>query len=283
MTINNDREWLSKVVIQVSLLLSLSHHIASALGSEEEDLAVKMSIPDKENALPGRSEKMSVSEVHAFNGNPLVPPFPAGMELAMFGMGCFWGAERLFWKQPGVYSTQVGYTAGFTSNPLYDEVCCGRTGHVEAVRVVFDPEKTTFSSLLKVFWENHNPTEGMKQGNDMGSQYRSGIYYYDEEQKIEAEASRTEFQKKLLEAGYGDITTEIREATEFFYAEDYHQQYLHKNPDGYCGLKATGVSCPESCPFSAFTNKRKADGLKTAKEDNKNILTESNVNQKEDL
>jgi peptide-methionine (S)-S-oxide reductase len=178
------------------------------------------------------------------NHHRLEPPFPEGLERAMFGMGCFWGSEKKFWQQPGVYSTAVGYAAGHTSNPTYREVCTGMTGHNEAVLVVFDPAKIRYDELLKVFWENHDPTQGMRQGNDAGTQYRSGIYYFDEEQRRLAEASRTLFQQQLSKAGYGPITTEIVPAPEFYYAEDYHQQYLAKNQDGYCGLGGTGVSCP---------------------------------------
>jgi peptide-methionine (S)-S-oxide reductase len=201
-------------------------------------------IPSPAEALPGRAERMRVPETHFVNHHRLEPPFPQGLERAMFGMGCFWGSEKKFWQQPGVYSTAVGYAAGHTSNPTYREVCTGMTGHNEAVLVVFDPAKIRYDELLKVFWENHDPTQGMRQGNDAGTQYRSGIYYFDEEQRRLAEASRTLFQQQLSKAGYGPITTEILPAPEFYYAEDYHQQYLAKNPDGYCGLGGTGVSCP---------------------------------------
>jgi peptide-methionine (S)-S-oxide reductase len=201
-------------------------------------------IPTAAEALPGRSERMSVPASHFVNGNRLEPPFPEGLERAMFGMGCFWGAEKKFWELPGVYSTAVGYAAGSTPNPTYREVCTGMTGHNETVLVVFDPKLIRFEDLLKVFWENHDPTQGMRQGNDAGTQYRSGIYFYDAAQQAAAEQSRTAFQKKLAEAGYGAITTEIVPAPEFYYAEDYHQQYLAKNPNGYCGLGGTGVSCP---------------------------------------
>lgn len=204
----------------------------------------KTTMPTPQDALKGRDEKMIVSDKHAANGHRTIPPFPENTKLAMFGMGCFWGAERKFWKTGGVYSTQVGYAAGFTPNPTYKEVCTGSTGHNEVVRVVYDTNKTNYASLLQVFWENHNPTQGMRQGNDTGTQYRSGIYYYDEEQKRLAEASRDMYQKKLDDKGLGKITTEIIPAPEFYYAEDYHQQYLHKNPNGYCGLGGTGVSCP---------------------------------------
>jgi peptide-methionine (S)-S-oxide reductase len=198
----------------------------------------------KETALPGRTESMPVAPRHAVLGTPLVPPFPAGMEMAMFGLGCFWGAERKFWKTKGVYSTSVGYAAGFTPNPTYREVCSGRTGHAEVVRVVFDPKVVTYETLLRIFWESHDPTQGMRQGNDVGSQYRSGIYAYGAEQKLAAEASKRAYAKVLAEAKYGPITTEVLDAPAFYYAEDYHQQYLEKNPDGYCGIGGTGVSCP---------------------------------------
>jgi peptide-methionine (S)-S-oxide reductase len=198
----------------------------------------------KETALPGRAEAMPVAPKHAVLGTPLAPPFPAGMELAMFGLGCFWGAERKFWKTKGVYSTSVGYAAGFTPNPTYREVCSGRTAHAEVVRVVFDPKVVTYEALLRLFWESHDPTQGMRQGNDVGSQYRSGIYTYGPEQKRAAEASKAAYAKVLAEAKYGPITTEVLDAPPFYYAEDYHQQYLEKNPDGYCGIGGTGVSCP---------------------------------------
>jgi peptide-methionine (S)-S-oxide reductase len=204
----------------------------------------KLSIPDPSEALPGRSEAMAVPQRHYVNGNDITPPFPAGMELALFGLGCFWGAERKFWQTEGVYSTAVGYAAGHTPNPTYREVCSGMTGHNEVVRVVYDPSKVSYDALLKVFWESHNPTQGMRQGNDTGTQYRSGIYVYSPEQRQQAEASLKAYQSELKQAGYGDITTEILDAPEFYYAEDYHQQYLAKNPGGYCGLGGTGVSCP---------------------------------------
>src|SRR5689334_16637600 len=203
-----------------------------------------MTIPSKSEALPGRADKMPVPEKHHVNGAPLQEPFPDGFEKALFGMGCFWGAERKFWQQRGVYTTAVGYAAGHTPNPTYREVCTGMTGHTEAVLVVFDPSKISYDELLRVFWENHDPTQGMRQGNDAGTQYRSGIYAYDAAQQTAAEASRDAFQKRLTDAGYGRITTEILRAPEFFYAEEYHQQYLAKNPDGYCGLGGTGVTCP---------------------------------------
>ena len=204
----------------------------------------KLKMPTKENALPGRTEKMAVPATHHVNGAPLEPPFPAGLERAMFALGCFWGAERKFWQTPGVYTTAVGYAGGHTPNPTYREVCSGATGHAEVVLVVFDPRKISYSELVRVFWESHDPTQGMRQGNDVGTQYRSGIYYYDEEQREVAERSRDAYQRELSQAGYGSITTEILPAPEFYYAEDYHQQYLSKNPGGYCGLGGTGVSCP---------------------------------------
>jgi len=202
------------------------------------------SIPSKAEALAGRAERMLVPSKHFVSGHQLEPPFPDGLARAMFALGCFWGAEKKFWSQPGVYTTAVGYAAGSTPNPTYREVCSGQTGHAEAVLVVFDPKAITFDDLLKIFWESHDPTQGMRQGNDIGTQYRSGIYYFDEAQKRAAEASRDAYQKKLADAGYGAITTEIAPAPEFYYAEEYHQQYLAKNPDGYCGLGGTGVSCP---------------------------------------
>jgi peptide-methionine (S)-S-oxide reductase len=203
-----------------------------------------LTIPSKAEALPGRAERMPVPDAHFVNKNRLSQPFPEGLARAVFGMGCFWGAEKKFWQLRGVYSTAVGYAAGPTPNPTYREVCTGQTGHNEVVLVVFDPKVIGYDDLLKVFWENHDPTQGMRQGNDVGTQYRSGIYYFDDEQKRAAEASRDVFQKRLTAAGYGAITTEIVPSPEFYYAEDYHQQYLAKNPDGYCGLGGTGVSCP---------------------------------------
>lgn len=201
-------------------------------------------LPTPSQALPGRAATMAVPARHFVNGNPLVGPFAAGLEVAEFAMGCFWGAERRFWQQPGVFSTAVGYVAGVTPNPTYREVCSGMTGHTEAVLVVFDPALTRYEALLKVFWESHDPTQGMRQGNDVGTQYRSGIYTHGERQGELAEASRRAFQLGLDAAGFGLITTEIREAGVFYYAEEYHQQYLAKNPGGYCGLSGTGVSCP---------------------------------------
>ena len=204
----------------------------------------KMAMPSKAEALPGRSDRMPVPATHHVNGARLQGPFPAGLEMAMFGMGCFWGAEKKFWQLNGVYTTAVGYAGGYTPNPTYREVCSGQTGHNEAVLVVFDPRQVSYAELLRVFWENHDPTQGMRQGNDVGTQYRSGIYYYGEAQREAAERSKEAFQQKLSQAGYGAITTEILPAPEFYYAEDYHQQYLSKNPDGYCGLGGTGISCP---------------------------------------
>jgi len=211
----------------------------------------KLRVPSPEEALRGRAERMPVPPHHFVNGARLEPPFPAGTELALFGMGCFWGAERKFWSVKGVYTTAVGYAGGHTPNPTYREVCSGMTGHNEVVRVIFDPKIVSYETLLKVFWENHNPTQGMRQGNDVGTQYRSGIYYYGEAQRRTAEASREAFQAMLSKAGYGAITTEILPAPEFYYAEDYHQQYLEKNPGGYCGLGGTGVSCPIGVAASA--------------------------------
>jgi len=201
-------------------------------------------LPSPEEALPGHPEKMPVGEQHFVLGTPLQPPFPAHVRLATFAMGCFWGAEKVFWQAPGVYSTQVGYAAGLTPNPTYKDVCSGKTGHAEVVRVVFDPAKVSDEELLRIFWEGHDPTQGMRQGNDVGTQYRSGVYVHDEAQRRAAEASRDAYARRLAEAGYGPITTEIAPAGDFYYAEDYHQQYLAKNPGGYCGLGGTGVSCP---------------------------------------
>jgi peptide-methionine (S)-S-oxide reductase len=213
----------------------------------------KMKLPSPNEALPGRAEAMPVPARHAVNGAPLRPPYPAGTEIAEFGMGCFWGAERLFWQTPGVVSTSVGYAGGFTPNPTYDEVCTGRTGHIEVVRVVFDPEQLSYGELLKLFWEEHDPTQGMRQGGDHGTQYRSAILTHGEAQRREAEASRAVFQERLTAAGHGKITAEIRPAPEFYFAEEYHQQYLHKNPNGYCGLAGTGVSCPVGLGFQAIS------------------------------
>jgi len=197
-----------------------------------------------EVALPGRDEAMTVPDRHEVLGTPLTPPFPEGLEQAVFGLGCFWGAERVFWRAPGVYTTAVGYAGGYTRNPTYEEVCSGRTGHTEAVLVVFDPKVTSYDELLRLFWENHDPTQGMRQGNDVGTQYRSAIYWTTEEQHKAAEASREMFQPELEKSGYGEISTEIAQAGPFYYAEPYHQQYLAKNPNGYCGLGGTGVACP---------------------------------------
>lgn len=204
----------------------------------------KTEMPTRERALPGRTEEMPVPQTHFVNGNPLEPPFPAGLQKAMFGLGCFWGAEKAFWQTDGVYTTAVGYAGGYTPNPTYQEVCTGQTGHTEVVLVVFDPAVVSYEKLLKVFWEEHDPTQGMRQGADVGTQYRSAVYTYDDAQKKAALASRDAYQKELSAAGYGSITTEIDEAPTFYYAEDYHQQYLAKNPAGYCGHGGTGVACP---------------------------------------
>jgi peptide-methionine (S)-S-oxide reductase len=207
-------------------------------------LKKKLELPTAEEALPGRSEKMPIVNRHHVLGTSLTPPFPKGTEQAMFGMGCFWGAEKAFWKLPGVNVTAVGYAAGRTPNPTYREVCTGLTGHNEVVLVVFDPKHLSYETLLKVFWESHDPTQGMRQGADVGTQYRSGIYAFGPEQKRVAEASRELYERRLQQSGYGPITTEILDAPELYYAEEYHQQYLSKNPGGYCGLGGTGVSCP---------------------------------------
>jgi peptide-methionine (S)-S-oxide reductase len=205
---------------------------------------MKLRLTRPEDALPGRSQAMQVPETHFVNGHRLMPPFPAGHEIAMFGMGCFWGAEKMFWEAAGVYTTAVGYAGGYTPNATYKEVCSGMTGHTEVVFVVFEPAQTPYDSMLKIFWEGHDPTQGMRQGNDVGTQYRSAIYTFSEEQKRTAEASRAAYQDRLTAAHYGRITTEIEDAPPFYYAEDYHQQYLAKNPGGYCGHGGTGVSCP---------------------------------------
>ena len=205
---------------------------------------MKLRLPRPEDALPGRSEAMEVPDTHFVNGHDLTPPFPVGLEMAVFGMGCFWGAEKMFWEAPGVYSTAAGYAGGYTPNATYREVCSGMTGHTEVVLVVFDPRQTSYDAMLKVFWEGHDPTQGMRQGNDAGTQYRSAIFTFSAEQKRVAEASRAAYQDKLTAAGYGRITTEIADAPPFYYAEEYHQQYLAKNPGGYCGHGGTGVSCP---------------------------------------
>jgi peptide-methionine (S)-S-oxide reductase len=204
----------------------------------------KLEMPGEDEVLPGRSRPMPVPERHYVNGHRLAPPYPDGLELAMFGLGCFWGAERAFWTLPGVYTTAVGYAGGHTPNPTYEEVCTGLTGHNEVVRVVFDPRLVSFDELLRVFWESHDPTQGMRQGNDVGTQYRSGIYCYGPAQQAAAESSREAYAARLAAAGFDAVTTEILPAAEFYFAEEYHQQYLAKNPGGYCGLGGTGVSCP---------------------------------------
>jgi peptide-methionine (S)-S-oxide reductase len=204
----------------------------------------KTRLPSADEALPGRAEAMPVPPRHMVTGHPMKPPFPAGLETAMFGMGCFWGAERLFWQLPGVYTTAVGYAGGRTENPTYEEVCSGMTGHTEAVLVLFDPKVIGYADLLRVFWESHDPTQGMRQGNDVGTQYRSGIYTTSDAQRRLAERSKTDYEAALAARGLKGITTEIAEAPPFYYAEAYHQQYLAKNPNGYCGLGGTGVSCP---------------------------------------
>ncbi|HEY4211024.1 MAG TPA: peptide-methionine (S)-S-oxide reductase MsrA [Steroidobacteraceae bacterium] len=204
----------------------------------------KLAIPAREEALPGRSAPMKVPERHFVTGNRIAPPFPANLHEAVFGLGCFWGAERLFWQLPGVYSTAVGYAGGFSPNPTYQEVCTGQTGHTEVVRVIYDPDKVDYEDLLKLFWESHDPTQGMRQGNDVGTQYRSAIYVFDADQRRVADESKQMYQARLTAAGKGKISTEILDAPPFYYAEEYHQQYLAKNPDGYCGIKGTGVSCP---------------------------------------
>ena len=209
---------------------------------------MKLRLPTPDQALPGHDTPMPVPGAHFVNGNPIAPPFPAGLEQAVFGMGCFWGAERKFWEAPGVYCTAVGYAGGYTPNATYQEVCSGMTGHAEVVLVVFDPKVTSYDAMLKIFWESHDPTQGMRQGNDVGTQYRSAIYWTSPEHQRIAEASRAKFQDRLTAAGYGRITTEIAAAPPFYYAEDYHQQYLAKNPNGYCGLGGTGVTCNTS-PF----------------------------------
>jgi peptide-methionine (S)-S-oxide reductase len=210
-----------------------------------------LAIPRPEAALPGRDARMPIPERHVVLGHPLAPPFPEGLERALFGMGCFWGAERKFWVRPGVYTTAVGYAGGHTPNPTYEEVCTGRTGHAEVVLVVYDPRQIGYGDLLRIFWESHDPTQGMRQGNDLGTQYRSAIYTFGEYQRRAAEASREAYQRRLAEARFGAITTEIRDAPELYYAEAYHQQYLEKNPEGYCGLGGTGVACPTSVGVAA--------------------------------
>jgi peptide-methionine (S)-S-oxide reductase len=208
----------------------------------------KLRIPSPGEALPGRATPMPVGETHFVTGHRVVPPFPEGMARAVFGMGCFWGAERKLWQTPGVWTTAVGYAGGSTPNPTYEEVCSGQTGHAEVVLVVYDPSQISYERLLAVFWEAHDPTQGMRQGNDVGTQYRSAIYTYDDAQLAAAERSRAMYQERLRAAGHGEISTEIRPAPPFYYAEDYHQQYLGKNPNGYCGLGGTGVSCPIGLP-----------------------------------
>jgi peptide-methionine (S)-S-oxide reductase len=211
----------------------------------------KITLVDPARALAGRDRALPVPERHAVLGTPLQPPFPDGLQQALVAMGCFWGAERVFWQAPGVYSTAVGYTGGFTPNPSYEEVCSGRTGHAEAVLVVFDPGQASYEEILRIFWENHDPTQGMRQGNDVGTQYRSAIYPMTDDQRTLAEASREAYSKRLQAAGYPEVTTEVVPAPPFYYAEDYHQQYLHKNPWGYCGLSGTGVSCPVGMGLAA--------------------------------
>ncbi len=219
----------------------------------------KIVMPAPDESLPGRGEPLPVPETHFVNGNPLQPPFPEGLEQALFGVGCFWGAERQFWQTAGVYTTAAGYAGGYTANPTYQEVCTGLTGHAEVVLVVFDPGVVSFEQLLKVFWEAHDPTQRMRQGNDVGTQYRSAIYALDSAQRAAAEESRDRYQEELSLAGLGEITTEIVEAPDFFYAEDYHQQYLAKNPDGYCGLGGTGVACPVDALSEQSTLKSQQD------------------------
>ena len=217
----------------------MKRHIAAIMLAQHD----KTRLPPEGETLPGRSTPMPVPEKHFVNGHPLEPPFPEGLERAMFAMGCFWGVERLFWETPGVFTTAAGYAGGSTPNPDYREVCSGRTGHAEAVLVVFDPARVSFDDLLAIFWESHDPTQGMRQGNDTGTQYRSAIFTFGEEQQRAARKSLAVYQERLAQAGFGKITTEIRPAREFYYAEDYHQQYLAKNPGGYCGIAGTGVSC----------------------------------------
>ena len=208
----------------------------------------KTTLPTADEALPGRETEMPVPARHEVLGTPLRPPFPEGTEVAYFGLGCFWGAERVFWQLPGVYTTAVGYQGGFTPNATYEEVCSGRTGHTEAVLVAYDPTKISYDDLLRAFWEGHDPTQGMRQGNDVGTQYRSAVYTTTPEQRAAAEASKVRYEAELAKRGHGEITTEIADAAPFYYAEDYHQQYLAKNPNGYCGLGGTGVSCPIGLP-----------------------------------
>jgi len=204
----------------------------------------KVNMVAPEDALPGRDEPLPVPDRHEVLGTPITPPFPDGLEQVVVGMGCFWGAERIFWRLPGVYTTAVGYAGGYTPNPTYEEVCSAKTGHAEVVLVVFDPKQVSFDEILRAFWEGHDPTQGMRQGNDVGTQYRSTLYWTTEAQREAAERSRDRYEAELRDAGYGEITTELATAREFYYAEDYHQQYLHKNPNGYCGIGGTGVACP---------------------------------------
>jgi peptide-methionine (S)-S-oxide reductase len=220
----------------------------------------KSSIVDPADALPGRADEMPVADRHAVLGKPLKPPFPAGLQQAVVGMGCFWGAEKVFWQAPGVYTTAVGYAGGSTPNPTYEEVCSGRTGHTEAVLVVFDPAKTSYEEILRLFWENHDPTQGMRQGNDIGTQYRSAIYVSDESQRAAAERTRQIYGERLGAAGHPEITTEIAQAGPFYYAEDYHQQYLHRNPWGYCGLGGTGIACPVGLDVTGSTASERSAG-----------------------
>lgn len=215
---------------------------------------LKTRLPTPEEALPGRRQTMPVPEKHAVLGQPLTPPFPAGCQQALFGMGCFWGAEKRFWTLPGVFTTAVGYAGGLTPNPAYEEVCSGRTGHNEVVLVVFEPDRLSYGELLRTFWESHDPTQGMRQGNDIGTQYRSGIYVFSEAQQQAAEASRAAYAEALARAGFGPVTTEIRPVPAFYYAEPYHQQYLAKNPGGYCGLGGTGVPFPAESPTGFYTS-----------------------------
>jgi len=233
------------------VLWAAEERVAAAAPPEQNRAMGSLRIPTAEEALPGRDEPMRVPPRHTVLGTPLVPPFPAGHERALFGLGCFWGAERKFWELDGVYTTAAGYAGGFTRNPTYREVCSGATGHAEVVLVVFDPKKISYGDLLRTFWESHDPTQGMRQGNDVGTQYRSAIYPTTPEQRIEAEKSREVFQAALRAAGHGAITTEISPEPPFYYAEDYHQQYLAKNPGGYCGLGGTGVSCPRGVQTSS--------------------------------
>ncbi|XP_028996582.1 mitochondrial peptide methionine sulfoxide reductase isoform X2 [Betta splendens] len=228
------------MVTSCRLRLVVRHLFSGRMG----EMASKAQMPTPDTALPGRTDSIKVSAKHHVSGSSTVPPFPNGTDVVVFGMGCFWGAERKLWRQKGVYSTQVGYAGGFTAHPTYRDVCSGQTGHAEVVRVVFYPEQVSFSSLLKVFWENHDPTQGMRQGNDVGTPYRSAIYACTEQQLQEALASKEQYQQVLTKEGFGTITTEISKGHTFYYAEDYHQQYLSKNPAGYCGLGGTGVSCP---------------------------------------